>query len=39
MTTRRIDPAIRQQLLDLAGRCPVHRALTREVEVRTHAGA
>ncbi|TAN08237.1 MAG: alpha/beta fold hydrolase [Rhodanobacteraceae bacterium] len=32
-----IAPAIRQQLLDIADRCPVHRALTGEIKVRTHA--
>jgi putative redox protein len=28
----------RQQLLDIAKRCPVHRTLTSEIKVRTHLG-
>ncbi len=32
-----IDPVVRGQLLDLADRCPVHRALSGEIKVRTRA--
>lgn len=32
-----LDPAIAQQLMVIADRCPVHRALSGEIKVRTHA--
>jgi len=32
-----IDPAVREQLLEIADRCPVHRALSGEIKVRTRA--
>ncbi len=32
-----IDPAVREQLLEIANRCPVHRALSGEIKVRTRA--
>lgn len=34
-----LDPAIARQLLDIADRCPVHRALNGEIKIRTHAAA
>ena len=34
---RSIDPAIAQQLMVIADRCPVHRALSGEIKVRTRA--
>ncbi|MEO7065446.1 MAG: alpha/beta fold hydrolase [Rhodanobacter sp.] len=34
---RGLDPAIAQQLLGIADRCPVHRALSGEIKVRTRA--
>jgi len=32
-----IDPAVGQRLLEVADRCPVHRALLGEIKVRTYA--
>lgn len=32
-----LEPAMRQQLLEIADRCPVHRALSGEIKVRTRA--
>jgi uncharacterized OsmC-like protein/pimeloyl-ACP methyl ester carboxylesterase len=34
---RSLDPAIAQQLMAIADRCPVHRALSGEIKVRTRA--
>ena len=32
-----LEPAMQQQLLEIADRCPVHRALSGEIKVRTRA--
>jgi uncharacterized OsmC-like protein len=32
----RLDQEQRQRLLEIANKCPVHRTLTSEVEIRTH---
>jgi putative redox protein len=32
-----LDAAQRQRLLEIADRCPVHRTLTSEIEIRTTA--
>jgi putative redox protein len=31
-------PAQRQRLLEIADKCPVHRTLTSEIEIRTRLG-
>jgi uncharacterized OsmC-like protein len=33
-----LDDASRQRLLEIAGRCPVHRPLSCEVKIRTKLG-